>query len=417
MPAQALPSLLQTFAIYDSRERLSGDVAMLFGWRKRSEGFEWREYVRTTILVRRADRQKRLDDARLAALAKVKDAKDRGVDAGLAGVGAVRDGAAAAGQRAGQAIAGAAVAGAGLVAGGARAAAGAVAGVAAAVPKPKAPTMLRRAAADVAMYGADMPRRWRLLKPYLLPGAGAAAAIFVFGAALSPEMGGGTQGIVTGSTERAQPDTSSSPPRAAAETDAVVSGRATAATGDLVRVGNKLVRLAGIEAPQAAQPCFNSKGRRWNCADAARDALYRLVRGRRVACELKEGGGTTAAPPVAHCRTEETDLAAALVRKGHVFAAPDGTYVSDEDAARAEKLGLWQGQADRPADWRQKVWEEAKRASPDGCPIKGLVRRGNKVYAMPWSDGYSRRLRKTRGDRWFCTEDEARAAGFKDQQL
>lgn len=388
---------------------------MLFGWRKRSEGFEWREYVRTTILVRRADRQKRLDDARLAALAKVKDAKDRGVNAGIAGVEAVRDGVAAAGQRAGQAVAVAAVAGAAKVAEGARAAGDAVAGAAAAVPKLKAPTFLRRRAADAVMYAADMPRRWRLIKPYLLPAAGAAAAVFVFGAALSPEIDGGAQGITTGSTQVAAVDTAGEVAMPPSELDRVISGRATVASGDLIRVGNKLVRLAGIEAPQEQQTCLTGKGRRWNCAASARDALKRLVRGRKVACELKDG---TSAPPLAHCRTTETDLAGALVRNGHVFAGPDGSYAGDEEAARADKAGLWQGQADRPGEWRVKVWEEAKRSSPEGCPIKGVVRRGNKVYAMPWSEGYTgRSVKKVRGDRWFCTEEEARAAGFKDSQL
>jgi endonuclease YncB( thermonuclease family) len=391
---------------------------MLFGWGKRNEGFEWREYVRTTILVRRADRQKRLDDARLAALAKVKDAKDRGVHAGIAGVEAVRDGAAAAGQRAGQAVAGVAVAGAAKVAGGARAAAGAVAGAAAALPKPQAPTVLKRSAADLAMYAADIPRRWRLLKPYLLPGAGLAAAVFVFGAALSPEIDGtisGGQGNTAGAAQLAAV-TPSSTGSISASQDNVIAGRASATSGDLLRVGNKLVRLAGIEAPQPAQPCLNSKGRRWSCAASARDALYRLVRGRRVACELKDASGST--PPLAHCRTADTDIAAALVRKGHVFAGEDGTYAGDEEAARANKAGLWQGQAERPGLWRSKVWEEAKRTSPEGCPIKGIVRRGNRIYAMPWSEGYSgRSIRKVRGERWFCSEDEARAAGFKDSQL
>ena len=57
----------------------------MFGWRRRSEGFEWREYVRTTILVRRADRQRRVEDARVATLEKVKHARDAGVEAGRAG--------------------------------------------------------------------------------------------------------------------------------------------------------------------------------------------------------------------------------------------------------------------------------------------------------------------------------------------
>src|SRR6185437_2962943 len=58
----------------------------MFGWRRRSEGFEWREYVRTTVLVRRADRQRRIDDARVAAVEKVKHAADAGAEAGRAGV-------------------------------------------------------------------------------------------------------------------------------------------------------------------------------------------------------------------------------------------------------------------------------------------------------------------------------------------
>ncbi len=331
---------------------------MLFGWRKRSEGFEWREYVRTTILVRRADRQKRLDDARLAALAKVKDAKDRGVHAGLAGVEAVRDGVAAAGQRAGHAVAGAAVAGVAKVAEGARAAGGAVAGAAAVLPKPKAPTVLRRSAADIVMYAADMPRRWRLIKPYLLPGAGAAAAIFVFGAALSPEIDGTGQGITTGSTQLAALGTVGKAPMPSADLDPVISGRATVASGDLVRVGGKLVRLAGIEAPQPGQTCSTAKGRRWNCGASAREALQRLVRSRKVACELKDGG--TAGVPQAHCRAGEADLAATLVRKGHVFAAPDGTYASDEEAARAEKQDSGRG---RPTGPRTGAAKRGRRPS------------------------------------------------------
>ena len=35
----------------------------MFGWRKRNDGFEWREYVRTTILVRRRNRRERVGEA------------------------------------------------------------------------------------------------------------------------------------------------------------------------------------------------------------------------------------------------------------------------------------------------------------------------------------------------------------------
>ncbi|HRO49597.1 MAG TPA: thermonuclease family protein [Hyphomicrobium sp.] len=54
-------------------------------WRKRSEGFEWRDYVRTTILVRREERRQRIKDVQGAAKAHVKEAGRRGVDAAVAG--------------------------------------------------------------------------------------------------------------------------------------------------------------------------------------------------------------------------------------------------------------------------------------------------------------------------------------------
>jgi len=51
-----------------------------------------------------------------------------------------------------------------------------------------------------------------------------------------------------------------------------------------------------------------------------------------------------------------------------------------------------------------------------GCTIKGNVSRVGKkrIYRMPDSPNYERmRMDFKRGDRWFCTEDDAAKAGFK----
>ena len=40
----------------------------MFGWRTRNVGFEWREYVRTTILVRRKNRRERVGHAAKGAV-------------------------------------------------------------------------------------------------------------------------------------------------------------------------------------------------------------------------------------------------------------------------------------------------------------------------------------------------------------
>ena len=59
----------------------------MFGWRRRTEGFEWREYVRTTVLIRRRDRQRRADEVREAALNQIKEQRDRGIEAGKSVLG------------------------------------------------------------------------------------------------------------------------------------------------------------------------------------------------------------------------------------------------------------------------------------------------------------------------------------------
>ena len=71
----------------------------MFGWRKRNDGFEWREYVRTTILVRRRDRRERVGQAAKDAVHNLKAAGARGAAASAVGAQAFGRGAAAAGQK------------------------------------------------------------------------------------------------------------------------------------------------------------------------------------------------------------------------------------------------------------------------------------------------------------------------------
>jgi endonuclease YncB( thermonuclease family) len=196
--------------------------------------------------------------------------------------------------------------------------------------------------------------------------------------------------------------------------NAAVSGRATAVKGDMLRIDGRLVRLTGIEVPEAKQPCLKENGRRWNCSASARAALEKFVRGKTVACT--PSGETDTGQALATCTTDGADVADALVRNGHAFAASGllATYGSAESEAKAAKLGVWQGGTVRPSEWRDQIWQEAKRAAPEGCPIKGTVRASDRSYAMPWSTGYDgAKVRTVKGDRWFCTEEEARSAGFR----
>ena len=158
--------------------------------------------------------------------------------------------------------------------------------------------------------------------------------------------------------------------------------------------------------------------RRWRCGEAAQAALSRLVSGRQVHCAPagKDDAGTIRAT----CTIGKTDVAAALVEGGHVLAESGlmPRYRSEQAKAEQDKAGMWAGGAtpERPEAWRKRLWNEARAKAPEGCPIKGKVagRRGDtvKTYHLPWSPTYMRlRVVSARGERWFCSEADARAAG------
>lgn len=194
-----------------------------------------------------------------------------------------------------------------------------------------------------------------------------------------------------------------------------LEGRAQALTGDTLRVNATIVRLTGIEAPEQDQQCGGQgKEKRWKCGSAAQTALQEMVRGKTVRCD--RGGANEHGEVVTSCNIDGRDIAAELASRGHVFATAGifSSYGRQEQDARNAKLGVWRGTSERPAEYRARMWEVARKSAPDGCPIKGHLSGGERVYVVPWSPAYPRvKVQAERGGRWFCSEQEAQAAGWK----
>ncbi len=135
--------------------------------------------------------------------------------------------------------------------------------------------------------------------------------------------------------------------------------------------------LAGIEAPAPAQPCYREDGRRWNCASAARSGLGKIVRAHKVTCT--SSGQDDAGRTLANCLLDGSkNIAAEVVRAGYVFATDNSffsTLSGEESAGPRGQARHLARRSDPPAEWRDQTWETAKREAPDGCPIKGVVRR------------------------------------------
>lgn len=128
-----------------------------------------------------------------------------------------------------------------------------------------------------------------------------------------------------------------------------VRGAARPIDGDSLFVGANEVRLKGIDAPEGRQTC-SREGRTWDCGNAARDELSRLIGRDIVVCSASERDQHGRV--LGFCSAGGRDLNAGMVSSGLALAY--GGYTREESEARAQKRGLWAGEFERPRDWRHE---------------------------------------------------------------
>ena len=203
---------------------------------------------------------------------------------------------------------------------------------------------------------------------------------------------------------------------------AALSGQPRVIDGDTIDMGKTRVRLHGVDAPESGQSCVAS-GARWPCGRLATRALARRLGDGQLECEERDRDRYGRI--VAVCRQDGRDINAWLVAEGWALAYRrySRAYVDEEQRARAARKGMWRGAFVAPWDWRRgkRLRGSARPSRPSAnatsrrCNIKGNVGRGGKrIYHVPGDRYYAQtRIDPSRGERWFCSEREARAAGWR----
>ncbi len=200
----------------------------------------------------------------------------------------------------------------------------------------------------------------------------------------------------------------------AAPVAAEVSGRIVVIDGDTLEVGGTRVRLHGIDAPELGQPCEAESGTRWDCGAWVAGEVANRYAGAQARCAERDVDRYGRI--VARCGVGGTDIAEDLVLDGLAFAYRRYTMEYDlaEKRAAVRGAGLWSTRMEAPAAFRLGRVAADPAAPNAGCIIKGNISGSGRIYHMPHNAHYDRtRIDESRGERWFCTEAEARAAGWR----
>jgi endonuclease YncB( thermonuclease family) len=210
------------------------------------------------------------------------------------------------------------------------------------------------------------------------------------------------------------------------------------------------VRLGSIDAPEHDQP---------GGAEAT-TALARRLAGRQVELEIESQDQYERLVAIVYLGGE--NMNSWLVQQGHAWAyrqyMSDPRYCVWEADARLYRRGLWNapaGSQKAPWEWRRSQDDGRRRfaftdyqretvascvksmrradsrddasvqpvitmavpvtePSAGNCLIKGNISESGRIYHVPGSEWYERtQINPAKGERWFCSEAEAKAAGWR----
>ena len=140
-----------------------------------------------------------------------------------------------------------------------------------------------------------------------------------------------------------------------------ISGPAYVVDGDTIKINGKKIRLSGIDAPEIKQKCkkpfikimFFNFQKDYYCGQLSKNKLTKKIGNKSVKCILL--GKDRYKRYLAQCFKGNINLNKWMVRNGYAVAYRrySKLYISDENFAKEEKLGLWKGTFVKPEKWRK----------------------------------------------------------------
>ena len=142
----------------------------------------------------------------------------------------------------------------------------------------------------------------------------------------------------------------------------IISGIAKVIDGDTIKIKKNKIRLFGIDAPEKKQQCqkpwlsifFLSLSKNYKCGKISTNKLKIKIDNKFIMC--KSSNKDRYNRFIAECFKDKTNINRWMVSNGYAVAYRKYSkkFVSQENLAKKEKLGLWSGTFEMPWEWRKK---------------------------------------------------------------
>ncbi len=132
--------------------------------------------------------------------------------------------------------------------------------------------------------------------------------------------------------------------------------------GDSLEINNNKIRLFGIDAPEKKQICkkpylvisFFIFHKNYECGLMVANRLKKLINNKSIKCISKSKDRYDRY--LSTCYLKKKDINAWLVKNGYAIAYRrySTKYLIEEQHAKKNKLGIWEGIFQNPEEWRKK---------------------------------------------------------------
>lgn len=133
-----------------------------------------------------------------------------------------------------------------------------------------------------------------------------------------------------------------------------IKGKPRIVDGDTIWIGHTKIRLHGIDAPETRQNCKKEDSTEYRCGQMAIFVLAKIIKEHRITC--KGDKVDRYKRRISVCYAGSFDINAEMVKRGWAVAYRrySSDYVDEEEFAKNNKVGMWQGEFIKPWDWRKR---------------------------------------------------------------